>query len=179
MPDDDAPDPSAGGPLVRPVEDGQWGVVAWLFQLFRHDLAPVVGGLPYADGRYRWTMLERYPSPRHLGYLAWRPHPNTGVDAPVGFALVERRADGTNSLEAFWVSPVLRRRGVGRALATDVIARHAGPWVVAFQHDNVAAGSFWRRVADASFGAGAWRESTRPVPGRPDAPPDHFLEAPG
>jgi hypothetical protein len=37
---------------IRPVEAHQWEIVAWLWQLFRHDLAVVVNGLPYEDGRY-------------------------------------------------------------------------------------------------------------------------------
>lgn len=40
-------------PVVRPVAEDQWGIVAWLWQDFRHDLGTVVGGFPYADGRYQ------------------------------------------------------------------------------------------------------------------------------
>ena len=47
------------GLSIRPVTDDQWPIVAWLWQAFRHDLAPIVRGLPYADGRYQaelsWT----------------------------------------------------------------------------------------------------------------------------
>jgi hypothetical protein len=61
-------------------------------------------------------------------------------------------------------------------LALDVIAGHPRPWAVAFQHDNAQAGVFWRRVADAAFGSGQWREDLRDVPGRPAIPPDHWIE---
>ena len=63
------------------------------------------------------------------------------------------------------------------ALALDVIGRHDGPWDVAFQHDNPAAGRFWRRLADSAFGPGAWRGDRREVEGAPGAPADHWIES--
>ncbi|HEY6738620.1 MAG TPA: GNAT family N-acetyltransferase [Actinopolymorphaceae bacterium] len=161
---------------IRPVADDQWEIVAWLWQCFRHDLALAVSGLPYADGRYQARGLARFPSPDGAGYLAWRPHPNTGEDAPIGFALVDGLSSERRSIAAMWVAPVVRREGVGLQLCLDVIARHPGAWSIAFQHDNEGAGRFWRRVADAAFGPGRWREDVREVPGRPDAPPDHWIE---
>ncbi|MEO3935196.1 GNAT family N-acetyltransferase [Dermatophilaceae bacterium Soc4.6] len=157
---------------VRPVADDEWEVVAWLWQCFRHDLALVVSGLPYADGRYQARGLPRGPSPEVVGYLAWRPHPKTGEAAPIGFALVDGITSERRSLAAMWVTPVVRREGVGRQMARAVIARHPGPWTVAFQHDNQAAGHFWRHLADEAFGPGAWTETERPVPGVEGAPDD-------
>lgn len=161
---------------VRPVADDQWEIVGWLWQAFRQDLALVVSGLPYADGRYQTGELASFPSPDGVGYLAWRPHPKTGEDAPIGFALVNGLTGERRSLVALWVAPVVRREGVGMQLSLDVIARHPGAWSVGFQHENDRAGVFWRRVADAAFGSGGWREGAREVPGRPDAPPDHLIE---
>jgi predicted acetyltransferase len=160
---------------VRRVRDHEWGVLAWLWQCFRHDLAMVVSGLPYADGRYQTRGLPRRPSPDVAAYLAWRPHPNTGEAAPIGFALVDGLTGERRSLAALWVAPVVRREGVGRRLALDVVGRHDGPWAVAFQHDNRQAGAFWRRIADEAFGPSAWCEERKPVPGRPAAPPDHWI----
>jgi predicted acetyltransferase len=162
--------------LVRPVGEDQWGIVAWLWQCFRHDLAPIVSGLPYADGRYQTDELAAFPMPDGAGYLAWRPHLKTGEEAPIGFALVDGLTSEQRSLVALWVAPAIRREGVGRQLALDVIARHAGPWAVGFQHTNHHAGTFWRRVADTAFGSGRWREDLRAVPGMPDVPPDHWIE---
>jgi hypothetical protein len=34
------------GSDIRPVADGEWSTLGWLWQCFRHDLALVVGGLP-------------------------------------------------------------------------------------------------------------------------------------
>jgi predicted acetyltransferase len=167
---------------VRPVEDGQWGILAWLWQDFRHDLGPVVNGFPYADGRYRHEWLDAYPAPDRCGYLAWAPHPNTGEDAPVGFALVtglepdSEPAAGGRVIQAFFVVPAARRGGLGRWVALEVIGRHPGPWAIPFQHDNAAAGPFWRRVATDAWGD-AWTETTEPVPGKPDVPPDHWIRS--
>ena len=171
------PDTPAPRVDVRPVGDDEWDVVAWLWQLFRHDLADVVGGLPYGDGRYQAAELEKFPSPGRAGYLAWAPHPRTGEDAPVAFALVDGLEADRRSVVGFWVAPVVRRAGVGKQLAAEVIGRHDGPWSIGFQHDNVRAGVFWRGVAEEVFGAGRWSEALRAVPGRPDVPPDHFIES--
>ncbi len=170
-------DPVGAPVVIRPVADDEWEIVAWLWQLFRHDLALVVSGLPYADGRYQWAWLRPYPQPDGAGYLAWRPHPNTGEDAPVGFAVIRGLTEQRRSIVAFWVTPVLRRSGIGRALALEVLTRHTGPWSIGFQHDNPGAGAFWRAVADQAFGPGRWQEEQRAVPGRPELPPDHWIDS--
>jgi predicted acetyltransferase len=163
------------GATLRPVRDDEWGVVAWLWQAFREDLSPVVRGLPYADGRFQAAGLAGFPSDDGVGYLATAPHPNTGEEAPVAFALVDGLQSERRTIAAFWVAPPLRRTGLGGALAEAVLARHPGPWEVAFQHGNTGAGAFWRRVADRAFGAGRWTETEQPVPDRPAVPPDHFI----
>jgi hypothetical protein len=162
---------------IRPVSDDQWEIVAWLWQAFRHDLAPIVNGLPYADGRYQAADLLRFPSPDGAGYLAWRPHPNTGEDAPLGFAIIDGLSGGRRSVTAFWVAPPVRREGIGRRLAIEVLSRHEGPWSIGFQHDNTSAGKFWREIAETVFGPGRWSEHRRAVPGKPHVPPDHFIES--
>jgi predicted acetyltransferase len=163
---------------IRQVGDDEWELVAWLWQAYRSDLAPIVQGLPYADGRYAHRPLDGYPGPDRAGYLARQPHPNTGSDAPVGFALVSHQ-DGRWHMDAFWTAPVARRGGLGLALASHVVAEHPGPWTIAYQNDNVAAGGFWRRVATELFGVEgeAWTEEQRPVPGKPEVPPDHWIES--
>ncbi|MCW2755996.1 MAG: family N-acetyltransferase [Marmoricola sp.] len=160
--------------IVRPVAADQWPIVAWLWQDFRHDLAPVVMGFPYADGRYRHTQLDGYPGPGKVGYLATEPHPNTGEDAPVAFALVDGLDTDERELAAFFVVPASRRVGTGRDFAAAVLALHPGRWRIAFQHDNPSAGAFWRVVAADAFGE-AWTEERVPVPDRPDAPDDHWI----
>ncbi|MEZ5097456.1 MAG: GNAT family N-acetyltransferase [Nocardioides sp.] len=160
--------------IVRPIRDDEWPIVGWLWQDFRHDLAPIVNGFPYADGRYRHEWLDEHPQPDGAGYLAWRPHPHTGVEAPVGFALVRGLGSGRAVMQAFFVVPAARREGLGTQLAREVVTRHPGAWAIPFQRDNVAAGEFWRRLADELW-PGAWGETTEPVPTRPGAAPDHWI----
>lgn len=171
---DHGPGPSLD---IRPVAEDQWDVVGWLWQAYRHDLAPVVQGLPYQDGRYQHAALDEFPHPDGAGYLAWTDHPNGGR-APVGFAIVTGLTAPRREILGFWTSPVLRRTGLGTRLALDAIGRHQGPWSIAFQHDNPAAGAFWRQIATLAFGAEGegWTEAVRPVPGRPELPPDHWIE---
>ena len=160
---------------VRPVADGQWSIVAWLWQAYRHDLATIVHGYPYADGRYQASVLDDFPTDDGIAYLAWRTHPKTGEDAPIGFAVVKGLIGEHRTLEGFWVTPMARRGGVGTAFAQQVLSMHEGPWVIAFQHDNAGATVFWRHVAHAYFGPENWSEDERPVPGLPNVPPDHFI----
>ena len=163
------------GPVaVRPVAEDQWSIVAWLWQAFRHDLAPVVQAFPYADGRYNHDWVDQYPGPGRAGYLAWSPHPNTGEDAPVAFALLKGLDGDRIEFASFFVVPVTRRGGLGRSVALDVIRRHPGAWEVAFQHDNADAGRFWRRVATEAWADG-WTETEEQVPDRHAAPPDHWI----
>lgn len=160
--------------LVREVADHEWSVVGWLWQAFKQDLAPVVNGFPYADGRYQHAELDTYPGTGKVGYLAWEPHPSTGEDAPVAFALVDGLGDDVRHLAAFFVIPASRRVGTGSDVAAEVLARHPGAWKIAFQHDNTAAGAFWRRVAQRAWGTG-WNETEVEVPDKPDVPPDHWI----
>lgn len=109
---------------IRAVTDEQWDIVAWLWQAFRHDLAVIVDGRPYPDGRYQAGPLAAFPSPDGVGYLAWQPHPKTGEGAPVGFAVVDGLTRERRSVVGFWVTPAVRREGVGPRLAVDVLQRH-------------------------------------------------------
>ena len=155
--------------VIRRVANDQWPTVAWLWQAYRNDLAEICSSVPRADGRYNHSHLDAYEGSRdHVGYLAWED------EGPVGFALVHGLVDGPRSIGGFYVVPFLRRSGLGRRLALDVIERHPAPWTIAFQRDNLAAGRFWRAVATEAFGEG-WTEDVRPVPGKPDVPPDHWI----
>ena len=163
---------------VRRVADDQWELVAWLWQAYRNDLAPIVDSYPRPDGRYQHSMLDGFPGPDRTGYLAWQPHPQQGDDAPVALALVSGLEGDRRNMVAFWTAPVTRRSGLGGRLALDVLGRHPGPWTIAFQQDNQDAARFWRRIASEAFGpvGQAWTEAVRPVPGKPEVPPDHWIE---
>lgn len=158
------------------VGDDEWSVVGWLWQAFQQDLAPILGALPYADGRYQWGRLLHVPSRDTAGYVAWRPHPNTGERAPVAFSVATGLDLPRRTLTAFWVAPAARGDRIGLTLARHTIAAHPGLWSIPFQENNIVAAAFWRRVADEAFGVGRWDETPRAVPHRPEAPPDHWIE---
>jgi ribosomal protein S18 acetylase RimI-like enzyme len=163
---------------LQVVEDSEWDVVRWLWQLFRYDLADVTDAFPYSDGRYQARLLDATPPPDLVGYIVWRPHPKTDERSPVAFALVDGIAGDRRSVAGFWVLPQLRRSGVGRQLALEVLRSHPAPWLIGFQHENTSAGSFWRSVADEAFGPKQWREHRSPIAARPDEPPDHHITSP-
>ena len=77
-------------------------------------------------------------------------------------------------LSEFFVVRSARRKRVGHHAALQLLRQHSGPWQIAFQEANPAAARFWRRVATEAVGA-AWSEQRRPVPGKPDLPPDTWL----
>jgi predicted acetyltransferase len=77
-------------------------------------------------------------------------------------------------LNSFFVVRGTRRAGIGLRAVQEIVAKHPGPWEVAFQDDNPAAVCFWRRVATEIAGD-AWAEDRRAVPGRPDLPPDVWI----
>jgi predicted acetyltransferase len=98
----------------------------------------------------------------------------TGTASPVGFALVRGVDAPTRVLSSFFVVRGARRSGVGRQLAAQVLAGFPGRWEIAFQDANEPAGHFWRAVATDAVGT-TWAEERRPVPGRPDLPPDAWI----
>ncbi|MFC7741008.1 GNAT family N-acetyltransferase [Nocardiopsis composta] len=94
--------------------------------------------------------------------------------APAGFVLTRPLDDGAEAIGEFFVVRAVRRQGVGRWAAQEVLTRRSGRWGVAFQEENPGAARFWREVV-ASVAAGGWAEESRPVPGRPELPPDVWL----
>ena len=162
---------------VRGVAGDDWQVLAWLWQCFKGDLAPIVGALPYSDGRYCTAGMPTGSDPDGRAFLAANVHPNTGELAPIGFAVVEGLSGQARLMVALWVAPVARRHGVGRELALDVLGRHRGPWAIPFQDGNEAAALFWRSVAGRAFGPDGWTRERRPVPGKPTVPADHWIIA--
>ncbi|MGI9155769.1 MAG: GNAT family N-acetyltransferase [Marmoricola sp.] len=162
---------------VDVVSGADWGVVERLHQLYVHDLSEFRGTLPAPTGRFvfkndRYTPYVEDVTGDHAGYLAWQD------DHPVGFALVHGILEGPRMIGHFFVARGLRRTGTGRALALDVIARHERPWQIAFQEENPGAARFWRRIAGEAFGDD-WHEERRPVPGKPQIPPDVWIIAGG
>lgn len=160
---------------LRPLEPADRDVLERLWQLYRHDLSEFrgthgpggfVGSLPEADGRFHTRGLEPYlsPDPDRAPYLAWRDA------SPVGFVLVSRLTTPRFLMSEFFVVHGLRGRGVAGEMVEQIFARHPGVWEIPFQENNVAAARFWRRIGGQSA-----VEERRPVPGKPEIPPDVWL----
>ncbi|MGY1440035.1 GNAT family N-acetyltransferase [Streptomyces reniochalinae] len=144
-------------------------VVERLWLMFSHDMSEFVGRLPHADGTFRSDRL-------HKAFLEpdWAPYLLTSGDSPAGFAFVRGLSSPTRVLNSFFVVRGARRTGIGLRAVQEVVAMHPGPWEVAFQEANDSAVRFWRRVATEIAGE-AWSQERRPVPGRPDVPPDVWI----
>ncbi|GAA0473477.1 hypothetical protein GCM10010361_42180 [Streptomyces olivaceiscleroticus] len=125
--------------------------------------------MPSTDGTFRSDRL--YAA---FSSADWAPYLFTRHERPIGLALVRGLEGPTRVLSSFFVVRGVRRTGIGLRAAEEVIARHPGPWEVAFQDDNTAAVRFWRRVASEVAGV-AWTEEHRDVPGRPGLPPDSWI----
>jgi predicted acetyltransferase len=137
--------------------------------MFRHDLSEFRCQLPNPDGTFRSERLQAaFTDPDWAAYLL------LSGDRPAGLAIVRGLSGSKRVLSGFFVVRGARRSGIGLRAVQELAARHPGPWEVAFQDDNVAAVSFWRRAA-AEIAAGAWTEEHRPVPGQPAVPPDTWI----
>ncbi|WNM32277.1 GNAT family N-acetyltransferase [Streptomyces sp. Li-HN-5-11] len=154
---------------VRPATADDRPTVERLWLMFRHDLSGPLGLLPEPDGTFRSQWVdEAFTEP------GWAPYLFLDTARPAGFAFVSGLTGPTRMMNSFFVVRGARRAGVGLHAVRDIVARHPGPWEIAFQEVNAPAVRFWRRIATELAGD-AWREEARPVPGRPDLPPDLWI----
>jgi predicted acetyltransferase len=153
---------------IRRATSDDGPVLERLWLLFRHDLSRFTGALPHPDGTFRSERLAA--SLTESGWAAFLAHQQ---EAPVGFALVRSLDRPPFVLSSFFVVAGVRGSGLAGAFARDVLAAFPGSWEVAFQEPNAVAARFWRRVAAAHDGG--WSEVCRPVPDRPDLPPDSWV----
>lgn len=140
-----------------------------LWLMFQHDMSEFRGVLPNPDGTFRRERLDNA-----FTETGWAPYLFRWDDRPVGFAVVRGLDQEVRVLSSFFVVRGLRRSGIGRAAVRSVLGRHGGRWTIAFQDDNPAAVAFWRRVATEIAGK-EWDEERRPVPERPELPPDSWI----
>ncbi|WP_229899013.1 GNAT family N-acetyltransferase [Streptomyces hiroshimensis] len=125
-------------------------------------MSEFLGHLPAADGTFGFSILPLFfDEPEREALLI-----EYGA-APGGFVLTRPTSEGRTSISAFFVVRALRRRGVGRRAALQLLHSRPGAWAIAFQEANAGAARFWRGTATAAVGS-AWHEETRPVP--PPAP---------
>ncbi|MEW1631526.1 GNAT family N-acetyltransferase [Streptomyces sp. NPDC089173] len=140
-----------------------------LWLMFRHDMSEFSAAKPGPDGTFRTDRLEAaFTDADRVPYLL------TADERPVGLAFVRGLGGPVRVLNSFFVVRGARGAGVGLRAVLDVLARHPGPWEVAFQDVNAPAVRFWRRVA-REVAPDAWTEEHRPVPGRPELAPDTWI----
>lgn len=156
--------------MLRVLQADDRPLIEQLWQLYRHDLSEARGSLPDRAGRYRLGYLPAYfeMDPDRTGYLM------TLNDGPVGFVLVRGLLSGPLMIAEFFVVRACRRQGVGTAAAEALIRAHPGRWEIAFQLANRGAPEFWRRLAER-VAPGRWSEERRPVPDKPQIPPDCWV----
>ncbi|GAA0842480.1 GNAT family N-acetyltransferase [Streptosporangium amethystogenes subsp. fukuiense] len=154
---------------VRPVSAADRPTVERLWLMFRHDMAEFQGGLPSPDATYHSDRLRAVFEDED-----WATYLFAGGDRPVGFSFVRALSGPARVLNSFFVVRGARRSGIGMRVVREVIYRHPGPWRIAFQDSNMAAGAFWRRVATEIAGD-AWTEERAPDSDRPDVPPDVWI----
>jgi predicted acetyltransferase len=157
------------GVSVRKADAADRPALERLWLMFQHDLSEFRRELPRPDGTFRRQRVQAA-----FEDADWAPYLLTQDENPVGLALVRGLQAPAHVLNSFFVVRGARRSGIGLQAARDVVSRHPGRWQVAFQDENVAAVRFWRRFATEVAGD-AWTEDRRPVPGRPNLPPDVWI----
>lgn len=80
--------------------------------------------------------------------------------------------NGGMSISDFFIVRALRRSGVGREAARQVIAMNPGRWSIAFQSYNPGAQRFWTQVASDAVREKWTAHDDPPVEGRP---PDTWI----
>ncbi|QES40060.1 GNAT family N-acetyltransferase [Streptomyces venezuelae] len=157
--------------VLRPADAQLRPVVERLAQLYRHDMSEFLGYLPSPDGTFEFGRLPLFfDEPGRSALLIQYG------SAPAGFVLTRPMPEGATSISAFFVVRALRRRGVGREAALQLLRSRPGAWAIAFQPANAGAARFWRGVATAAVGSD-WREESRPVPASvaAHAPDDQWI----
>ncbi|CAL9337052.1 hypothetical protein SUDANB145_00186 [Streptomyces sp. enrichment culture] len=155
--------------IVRPALAADRPTVERLWLMFRHDLSELDGSLPGGDGTFRSDRLRSA-----FTDADWAPYLLLSGGGPAGFAFVRALRGPARVMNSFFVVRGARRSGIGLRGVQEVVARHPGAWEIPFQDANAPAAAFWRRAATAVAGA-AWTEERRPVPHRPQVPPDVWI----
>ena len=145
-------------------------IIENLLQLYIHDLSQFRFSRP--DERGRFNHDDRYAiffnDPDRCAYLF------RDEFGPVGFGLARGLDEDRRLMAGFFIVHGVRRHGVGRAAALEMLRRHPGAWEIPFQEENSGAARFWRALADLAVGR-AWTEDRRPVPTKPHIPDDVWI----
>lgn len=145
-------------------------IVKNLLQLYIHDLSQF--RLSRSDQEGRFSQDDRYAvffsDPDRCAYLF------RDGSGPVGFGLVRGLNEPRRVMAGFFVVRGVRRLGVGRQAALEMLGRHPGVWEIPFQEENGGAARFWRELATSAVG-NEWKEDRRPVPMKPHIPDDVWI----
>lgn len=131
--------------------------LANLLQLYLYDLTEFGQQAMGGDARFQHAGLEGYLGGDNAAFLA------RSLGRPAGFALVSQQSAlaegiaGVRSLDHLFVLRGLRRRGLGRILALEVLRAMPGRWEVRQPASNGPAQAFWRKVIGA-YTAGRYVE---------------------
>lgn len=156
-------------PLLRPAGTDDRPGLAALWQMFRHELSEFDHSRPAADGAFGRERLDAALTEPDRELVLIEQDGRV-----VGLAAVRGLLGPCRVVSAFFVVRTARRAGVGGRAADALLRARPGPWEIPFQQANAAAVAFWRGLADRAA-PGAWHEERRPVPGRPDLPPDVWI----
>jgi predicted acetyltransferase len=134
--------------VLEPVVRDQAFVLANLFELYVHDFSEQVPLDLQPNGRFDlpideswWQNVDHFPFFIRVGGKL------------CGFALVRRGSRVTAEadvmdLAEFFVVRGARTKGVGTGAAHALFAAFPGRWEIRVRQSNVAAGKFWRKVAE-------------------------------
>ncbi len=134
--------------VLEPIVRDQAFVLANLFELYVHDFSEQVPLDLKPNGRFDVPVDERWwQSDEHFPFFI-----RTGGKL-CGFALVRRGSrvsavTDVMDLAEFFVVRGARTKGVGTSAAHALFAAFPGGWEIRIRQTNVAAGIFWRKVAE-------------------------------
>src|SRR5580692_10914313 len=124
--------------MLKEVDPTRSTALRNLWQLYRHDLSEYRKMLPDADGTFPTRQLDADgDNADRTWWLVQREN------LPIGFVLVVGLNNEGRSIGEFFIVRSLRRQGLGRQTAHDVLRRFPGRWQIAFQEENPGAARFW------------------------------------
>jgi predicted acetyltransferase len=152
-----------------PVDRSHRAVLENLGQLHRHDLSEAYRHLPNPDGTFNNRRLDLFLAGTDPARRAWLI---TASGALCGFVMTAAADDGGQTISDFFIVRALRRTGVGRKAARQVITMFPGRWSIGFQSYNPGVQRFWSQVASDAAGDTWDTHDDPPVAGRP---PDTWI----
>ena len=161
------PRPASEPVELVPADRSHRAVLANLGQLYRHDLSGPYGHVPNLDGTFNNRRLDLFLAGADPEVRAWLI---TAAGSLGGFVMTAPAlsADGGGrSISDFFIVRALRRSGVGREAARQVIAMTPGRLRIAFQAYNPGAQRFWSQVASDAAGD-QWAMHDEQPPGQQD-----------